>query len=52
MNTFTDAHLDALVVPKASAADIFQLGEFMDDLGFSSDIELWLMAETPAVLCT
>ena len=48
MNTFTDAPLDALVVPKAELpADINQLGEFMDDLGFSSDVELWLMAETP-----
>ena len=49
MNTFTDAPLDALVIPKAELpADITQLGEFMDGLGFSPDVELWLMAETPA----
>ena len=49
MNMFTDAPLDALVVPKAELpADITQLGEFMDGLGFSPDVELWLMAETPA----
>ena len=49
MNMFTDALLDALVVPKAELpADITQLGEFMDGLGFSPDVELWLMAETPA----
>ena len=49
MNTFTDVPLDALVVPKAELpADITQLGEFMDGLGFSPDVELWLMAETPA----
>ena len=49
INTFTDAPLDALVVPKAELpADITQLGEFMDGLGYSPDVELWLMAETPA----
>ena len=48
INTFADVPLDALVVPKAQLpADITQLGEFMDGLGYSPDVELWLMAETP-----
>ena len=48
MTTFADSPLDALVVPKAeSPADITRLGERMDALGYSPDVELWLMAETP-----
>jgi len=48
MTTFADSPLDALVVPKAeSPADIKRLGERMDALGYSPDVELWLMAETP-----
>ena len=48
MATFADAPLDALVVPKAELpADITRLGERMDALGYSPDVELWLMAETP-----
>lgn len=48
ITTFADSPLDALVVPKAeSPADITRLGELMDALGYSPDVELWLMAETP-----
>lgn len=48
ITTFADSPLDALVVPKAeSPADIKRLGERMDALGYSPDVELWLMAETP-----
>ena len=48
MITFANAPLDALVVPKAELpADITRLGERMDALGYSPDVELWLMAETP-----
>ena len=48
INTFVEAPLDAIVIPKAeSPADITQLGELMDALGYSPDVELWLMAETP-----
>ena len=48
ITTFADSPLDALVVPKAeSPADITRLGERMDALGYSPDVELWLMAETP-----
>ena len=48
ITTFADSPLDALVVPKAeSPADITRLGERMDALSYSPDIELWLMAETP-----
>ncbi len=49
ITTFADSPLDALVVPKAeSPADITRLGERMDALGYSPDVELWLMAETPS----
>ena len=48
INTFVNAPLDAIVIPKAaSPTDITRLGEFMDALGYSPDVELWLMAETP-----
>jgi len=48
INTFVDAPLDAIVIPKAELpADIARLGELMDGLGYSPDVELWLMAETP-----
>lgn len=48
ITTFADTPLDALVVPKAELpADITRLGERMDALGYSPDVELWLMAETP-----
>lgn len=48
INTFVDAPLDAIVIPKVELpADITRLGEFMDSLGYSPDVELWLMAETP-----
>ncbi|NCW73913.1 MAG: CoA ester lyase [Gammaproteobacteria bacterium] len=48
INTFVDAPLDAIVIPKAELpADITRLGELMDALGYSPDVELWLMAETP-----
>ena len=48
ITTFADSPLDALVVPKAeSPADITRLGERMDALSYSPDVELWLMAETP-----
>ena len=48
INTFVNAPLDAIVIPKAELpADITQLGEQMDALGYGPDVELWLMAETP-----
>ena len=48
ITAFADAPLDALVVPKAELpADITRLGDRMDALGYSPDVELWLMAETP-----
>jgi citrate lyase subunit beta/citryl-CoA lyase len=48
INTFVNAPLDAIVIPKAaSPTEITRLGEFMDALGYSPDVELWLMAETP-----
>jgi citrate lyase subunit beta/citryl-CoA lyase len=48
INTFVDAPLDAIVIPKAELpADITRLGELMDALGYSPNVELWLMAETP-----
>jgi citrate lyase subunit beta/citryl-CoA lyase len=48
INTFVDAPLDAIVIPKAELpADITHLSELMDALGYSPDVELWLMVETP-----
>ena len=48
INTFVNAPLDAIVIPKAELpSDITQLGEQMDALGYGPDVELWLMAETP-----
>ena len=48
LSAFRDVPLNAIVLPKAEHKhELEQLGKQMDLLGFSPEIELWFMAETP-----